>query len=242
MKPKNIINAGRDGYLGILEAWRGSALVAWLDVRDGFEKLWLKVKAVGASDFFDGVEATYNPNMKLWRIVAPSSYFPNGGESVFKVIGKVVTSDDRIVIGEGKLRVRAGFQTDPNDYIHAIGKTAIVRGDGDKLYRVTARKDATGALAFKLTDVDDIPKWTKDTGVTPVNLSDFDGTYYAHDEETGFYRPLAVTIDEEGKPMLVSGDLELEGDDSFALDEHTGFYRLIKQTNDGITLSDKEVN
>lgn len=235
---RQIIHIGNDGYAGILDAWRGSTLRFWINAPDGFQRLWVSVTEANAERFFAPVEAGYRPQEELWYIVIEPQYFISGGKARFKItamdeLGK------RNVLGEGELRVRAGFANDENDYKFIIGKSAVViNTDDGKHYRVTAVIDETGTLAFNLAEAENVEEWSKDGGIEVPTLASLEDNAYAYNTETGKFHCLYSRIDEEGKPMLVADEEGLEGDESFVLDPD-GFYRRIEVDEEGLKIGDK---
>lgn len=203
-----------DKELPIIQAWKGSSHVSIVFPDCVFASMSMKISDPKEKKFVAAISGVLHPIQGFWYFYINGSHFKNGGEGIYQLVASD-TKSNSCVIGEGRLRIRESEISDSSQ--GGVKDNAYIMFESH-WYAIRVYTDDSGALAFDVVGVSDVPIDTK-------------GTPYAYNLITGMYHRVIAFRDESGEVAVELDSDGVEGIATFAKDSD-GFYHKIEAEAD----------
>lgn len=216
-----------------IEARVNSSLLVHVVPPRACRDIYLKIGKADKVGYYAPVRGAYSPERGNWECYVPPVFFPIGGITQYKVVGRDLNGF-RFAVGQGILRVVADGMYDANEDVNVSAVRDCHIKMGGKWYAVRVVNDGT-QLAFDVAqDSEEIQEgYIEETGDSPLEM-DYSQPY-AYDPGTGLYHLVTAYRDSTG---TVSARVAEEGvedaEKAFCYDSATGFwYRMDAQDVNG---------
>ena len=211
---------GTQKRLPCLTAWVKSSAVFWAFPSFPVAVMSFKTGKPDGSGYNEPVAMQYHATRKLWRVYLPASSFTEKCETYYKLTA-TDENGDRIVFGEGMLRVYAGKITDTGEQTETAEDCYALFSDGN-WRRITVVSNSLGELTFSVAQ----------TATTPIAGQTFSQPY-AYNRTTGKFYSLNGVVDSTGEAYLAVAEAPSEeGEKSYAKNETSGLYYRIETSQD----------